>query len=304
MKPHLAVYGHIILDTIIDSPREPGNEEFVGIKDFHVRYGGTGANVAMGAAKLKIPVSLYAFVGNDFPEEYWSELENSGMDLSGVIMVKGKSPRVWVVNTPEGQRGYVFQGVMEHMESYEPMFPRPNVKWVHFSTGRPAYYLPIAERMKKKGKKIGFDPGQEIHYFYDAESLRAMLSHADIFFCNESELDKAMSILGIRDISGILDIVPMIVNTLGSEGSRIITRKGEQRIPVIHANLVDPTGAGDAYRAGFYTGLFRGLDYFEAGLLGSAVASIVIEAHGAQEPLPTMEEVRKRLKSAGYEVKI
>ncbi len=302
----LSVYGHIIVDTILDSPRIPHAEEFVGINDFEVRHGGTGANIAITAARLGTSVSLAAFIGTDFPDDYWKKLEDAGVDMKGVVRKEGKSPKVWIINAGGTQRGYVYQGVMGEIERYELLYaPAVESEWVHFSTGKPAYYLKIGEEAKNNGRKITLDPSQEIHYVYSPEMLRDMLSISDIFFCNESELGKALGMLGLRDEGELLEYVPAIINTLGDRGSRIISEKGEDRVPAIKpARFVDPTGAGDSYRAGFYTGLYHGLDYHDAGLTGAAVSSFVIENRGAQDFLPTLEMVRERLKRSGYEVDI
>ncbi len=304
--PFLSVYGHIIVDTIIDAEKVPGNEEFVGIEGFHMRYGGTGANIAMGAAKLGTPVALISFVGSDFPEDYWKKMEHAGIDLSGVVKKEGKSPRVWIINTPKGQRGLVYQGVMGEMEGYELIYePAKDSEWVHFSTGRPKYYLKIGKELRNMGKKMGFDPSQEIHYVYSKEYLKDMLSLSDIFFCNESELSKAVEILGLKNAEELLDYVPVVVNTLGEKGSRIISEKGVEEIRAIEPlRFVDPTGAGDSYRAGFYTGLYRGLDYYESAIVASAVSSFVIENPGAQDYLPTLDMVMERIKKSGYEVSL
>ncbi len=302
----LSIYGHIIVDAIIESSKIPDNEEFIGIDDFEIRYGGTGANLAMAAARLGVPVSLASFVGTDFPGNYWERLESAGIDLSGVVRKEGKSPRVWIINTPNGQRGLVYQGVMANMGNYELLYePAMESKWVHLSTGRPEYYYKIGKEAKSQGKRIAFDPSQEIHYVYSEETLRNMLSISDIFFCNESELSKALGMLGLKDEGELLDSVPIIVNTLGEKGSRIITEKGEERIPAMKpARFTDQTGAGDAYRAGFYAGLYHNLSPYESGLVGSAVSSFVIENRGAQDFLPTLDMVRKRLETGGYEVSL
>ena len=296
----LAVYGHAIMDTIIESPRVPDNEEFTGIDAYYIRYGGTGANIAMAAARLGVPVALHAFVGEDFPEDYRKRLEGEGIDLSGLVVKEGKSPRVWIMNTPEGQRGLVFQGVMGEMDGYEREYPADGTEWVHISTGRPDYNLDIARYARKHGVSVSFDPGQEIHYVYRSEDLRAMLSLSDIFFCNESELQRALSMLKMKDAMELLDTVPVVINTMGERGSRIIREGSEERVPAMPADVVDPTGAGDAYRAGFYRALFKGLDHYHAALFASAAASISIEGYGAQEPAPDTDEVIKRLNKAGY----
>lgn len=302
----LSVYGHIIVDVIMESARVPDNEEFIGIDGFEIRHGGTAANIAMAAARLGIPVSLASFIGTDFPEDYRKKLESAGIDLSGMVEKHGQSPRVWIINTPEGQRGLVYQGVMGNMQNYELLYsPAMESEWVHFSTGNPDYYHKIGKEAKSMGKNIALDPSQEIHYVYSKESLRKMLSISDIFFCNESELSKALFTLNLRNETELLDYVPTIVNTLGDKGSRIITGKGEERVPAIPpARFADQTGAGDSYRAGFYAGLYRNLDFYESALLGSAVSSFVIENRGAQDFLPDMGMVRERLKNAGYEVDV
>ena len=302
----VSIYGHIIVDAILDAPRIPEREEFIGIGDFHIRYGGTGANLAMASAKLGVPVALASFVGTDFPEDYMERMKKAGIDLSGVVEKEGKSPRVWIINTPDGQRGLVYQGVMANMGDYELLYgPAMGSEWVHLSTGRPDYYFKIGKEAKTQGKRIAFDPSQEIHYVYSEESLRKMLSISDIFFCNESELSKAVKMLGLRDENGLLDYVPVVVNTLGEKGSRIITEKGEEEVPAMEpSRFADQTGAGDSYRAGFYAGLYRGLSLYESGLIGSAVSSFVIENRGAQDYLPTIDMVRKRLEASGYGVEL
>ncbi len=303
----LAVYGHAIMDTIIESPKAPENEEFTGIDGYYIRYGGTGANIAMAVARLGVPVALHAFVGTDFPEDYRKRLENEGVDISGLVVKEGMSPRVWIVNTPEGQRGFVFQGVMGKMDEYERVYPADGTEWVHISTGRPEYNIDIAKYARKKGMYVSFDPGQELHYVYDREHLQEMLELTHIFFCNEAEMEKVKEIMGYRCEDQILDTgIFAAIKTMGEKGSFIIQEGGnsegkpvvvKQKIDALRPEkVVDTTGAGDAYRGGFYAGRYDGKDVFDSAILGSAVASIAVEGHGAQEPLPTPEMLVERLK--------
>jgi len=93
----------------------------------------------------------------------------------------------------------------------------------------------------------------------------------------------------------LLRFASVVIVTMGSKGSVAYTREGLVRIPrVPPTRVVDVTGAGDAYRAGFYAGLSRGYDVRRCGILGSTVASFVVEAKGTQTNLPTWTQLLRR----------
>ena len=93
----------------------------------------------------------------------------------------------------------------------------------------------------------------------------------------------------------MLSYVNLIVNTLGGEGSRIITDDDEVLVNAISPDsVVDTTGAGDGFRAGFYAGLSRSLPLEECAWMGAATASFVVESTGAQSVMPTWEMVQRR----------
>jgi adenosine kinase len=91
-----------------------------------------------------------------------------------------------------------------------------------------------------------------------------------------------------------------IVTTLGEMGSRIRTQDRQTEVPVVKAKeVVDPTGAGDAYRAGLIKGLIRGENMERCALMGSVCASFAIERYGTQEYHFTQEQFDQRLDAAG-----
>jgi len=89
-----------------------------------------------------------------------------------------------------------------------------------------------------------------------------------------------------------------IIVTMGELGSRVYTPDGEIRIPAAKAKqVVDPTGAGDAYRGGLISGLLRGKDIEESARMGSACASFAVECYGTQSYIFTAKEFEERMKT-------
>ncbi|MCE5295799.1 MAG: carbohydrate kinase family protein [Euryarchaeota archaeon] len=297
-SPFLCVYGHTNLDHIMSLEEFPPKNTSVNILEKRRYFGGTAANVATIAASLGVPTALASFVGTDLPMEFKRLMERSGVDLSDLKTVDGyETPTVWIVSdSRHDQIAFVYQGPMGVMDRFEIVTDMAEkADHVHIMTGRPDYYLKVMRKIKGTVKGIGFDPAQEIHHVWDAERFREACSLSGYFFCNQSELLTAQRYLGVASPEEMLDVVPMIVNTIGSKGSVIYTKEGKVEIPAIGSKtIIDTTGCGDAYRAGFYAGLFRGLDLRECGIMGSAAASFVIEQRGSLTNVPNWDAVVER----------
>ena len=139
-----------------------------------------------------------------------------------------------------------------------------------------------------------FDPGQTIPDF-SGEELRFGIAGAMMFTSNDYELELVKKKTGLSD-DDILEQVKVLVTTLGARGS-VIRQKNAAPIEVpasIQDTLMDPTGAGDAYRAGFATGLVHDLPLKECGQIAVCTSSYVIEQIGTQAHSFTMEDFRER----------
>jgi sugar/nucleoside kinase (ribokinase family) len=296
--PFLCVYGHTNLDYIMSLEEFPPKNTSVNILEKRRYFGGTAANVATIAASLGVPTALASFVGTDLPMEFKRLMERSGVDLSDLKTVDGyETPTVWIVSdSKHDQIAYVYQGPMGVMDRFEIVTDMAETAdHVHIMTGRPDYYLRVMRKVKGVVKGISYDPAQEIHHVWDAERFREACSLSGTFFCNQSELLTAQRYLGVVSPEEMLDVVPMIVNTKGSKGSVIYTKEGKVEIPAIESKtVIDTTGCGDAYRAGFYAGLFRGMGLRECGIMGSAAASFVIEQRGSLTNVPNWDAVVER----------
>ncbi len=298
VKNYLGAFGHVVLDYIVTVPRLPRPNTSIQILDRQRYFGGTAGNLARAAAHLGLKTSLASFVGPDFPEDYWTALEDEGVDLRDLQKIPSHTtPTAWVFSDRDGdQMAIIDQGPMKDAGRRAVLrHSVRDVELVHLGTGRPEYYAKVADYARELDRTVSFDPSQEIHYVYNRRLFRRLMARADYFFGNEAEIAAAKRFMRVTSTEGLLDHAPVVVATLGARGSLVFARGQRIRIPRVRPRrVVDVTGAGDAYRAGFYAGLAHGYDLRRCGILGSAVASFVVEAKGTQTNLPTWTQAVQR----------
>lgn len=298
-KNFLGVFGHVAIDTICSVRRFPKANTCEAVLDRRTEYGGTAGNLAVFAANLGVKTAIGSFVGDDFPSSYLMKFEKLGIDLTDLVVVEGErtSSIIMVSDGLHQQIGFVDQGVMLKQDRMKLLkHAIDTARIVHVGTGRPGYARKISKYANEAGKVVAFDPAQEIHYVYDAVEFSKVIRQAHIFFCNESELNVALDYLDMEKPDDILSIVDTVVITLGKRGSKIL-QDGEDEIdlPVCKPKrVVDTTGAGDAYRAGFYAGLDHGFGMEKCGMIASACASFAVENFGGQANPPSWDAVWKR----------
>ncbi len=255
-----------------------------------VVWGGTAANIARHAGGLGVPVRLWSRVGADFPLAWRDALAADGVDLAYLdIDPAGSTPTCFVLTDLVDQQAYAMdQGPMATMAAHPPT-PRlveglgPG-DWLHVATGDPKAYERLMEHARGQGLSVAFDPGQELRFLYDARAFERLMERADVLFCNDAELQVAYNLLGYADPEQLLDHVDAVVVTHGSRGASL---HRSRRKPVhLPANpvprVVDPTGAGDALRAGWYAALRRGQDFEGALRWGQAAGAAKVQVAGPQ----------------------
>ncbi len=293
--PFLTVYGHVTVDQIISIDRflEPGITADALSKK--TTLGGTGPNIAVAAAKLGCPTALSAFIGPDFPAGYLRFMEDSGLIMDEVKVLDDQETSTCVIinDREHVTRVFFFQGPQGHADDLgiRLIDMASRSRKVHFCTGQPSYYISIMDDIN--GPDVALDPAQEVHHVWDADLVRKAIPLADSLFCNELEAETICRYLGL---DSVLDAdVPLVVETLGDKGS--MARIGDEtvRIPAVPADRVmDVTGAGDTYRAGFYSALYRGYDVPEALTIAASVSSFVVAEVGALTGLPDWDTALER----------
>jgi adenosine kinase len=151
----------------------------------------------------------------------------------------------------------------------------------------------LIDKCRLANVKFFFDPGQQI-IMLSPEDLRAGVAGATALFANDYELQLITERTGWSE-RDILEKTPLIVVTLGEKGTRLVTKDGEETVPAVTLDsVVDPTGAGDAHRAGFAAGYVRRLPNTICARLANVVASFAVEMRGTQTHRFTLEDVAVR----------
>jgi len=296
-KPFLTVYGHVTIDQIASVGKFPDINETVDIIDKKTSLGGTGTNIAMTAAKLGVPTALCAFVGMDFPERYRREMEDCGLIMDEFSAVdRYETSQATVVNTPDLKQKVIFyQGPQGFASKIGKDLTSNAIKSqrVHFCTGEPDYYIHILGIIRGEGPSIAIDPAQEVYRLWPREKLDKALSMSDSLFCNAFEAKIIEDRLGL---SSVFDVdKSLVVRTDGADGSTAKIGEDIVKIPCIKGECTaDPTGCGDSYRAGFYSGLYHGYSVRDSLVLASAVSSFTIEKVGALSNTPKWDQVEER----------
>jgi sugar/nucleoside kinase (ribokinase family) len=258
----LVVAGHANIDRILRVDGLPVSERTVPIREERAELGGSAATLARIAARAGVRTGLLTRVGPDFPPGFRAALHREGVNLTGVEVVPGtRSPSCYIVEDAHGhQFTLIHQGPMgSARDARIPVRLLRSTCWLHLTTGDPDFQLRLKEAARHAGVRIAVDPAQEIHYRWRAPRLSRLLEGAEILFGNDGEVRRIMHMLSVDRVSKLLDLVPLVVVTHGARGVSAHARTGVVRVPAARLRrLRQVTGAGDAFRGGFYGAFFGG----------------------------------------------
>jgi adenosine kinase len=257
------------------------------VDDLEVRRGVVAANIAFGMANLGQKPLLVGSVGEDFVD-YRSWLERHGVDCHAVHVSETRHTARFVCTTDSdhAQIATFYAGAMSEAREIElgPIAARADgLDLVVVSPNDPEAMLRHTDECRARGLPFAADPSQQLAWM-DGESIRQLIDGATYLFTNEYEAALTEKKTG-WSAEEIDERVQTRVITKGRHGAVVVT-KGEAPIQVTAAREVrkaDPTGVGDAFRAGFLTGLAWGLDHRRCAEVGSMLATYVIETVGTQE---------------------
>lgn len=271
----LAFFGHVNIDVSIRVPRMPrvGSVNATNVTE---NFGGTAGNFAIVANTLGLKFDLYSAVSPRTHSDYLEYLKSSGIDTDHIDQMKDSyGPVCYIPSDGDEQIAYIFQGPMDEWSPASTFNDSVKYDWVHFSTGPPKSYLKVFDHIGDS--LVAFDPGQEIHYRYDAETTSKFIKRANMFIGNKAEYDKLMEITGWTD-EKIKASMETVIITKGTGGVTAYHKGRELSYSVLPATAVhDTIGAGDSFRAGLYSGMMNGLDLEDSILAGIVVASKAVE---------------------------
>lgn len=296
---HLMTYGGRFSDSLVVEELDKLSLSFL-VNDLEIRRGGCGPNICFGLARLGVTPVLVGAAGDDFAE-YRSWLERHGVDCASVrISETAHTARFVCTNdTTMAQLASFYPGAMSEARLVElaPIVARVGApSYVLVGPDDPDGMLRHTRESLQRGYPFISDPGQQLA-FSGGEMIRELVDGAAILFSNEYESHLIEQKTGWSGAE-ILDRVGIHVTTLGKEGARIL-RKDEPAIEVkaCLVEAVEPTGVGDAFRAGFLAALAWELDLERAAQVGCALAAYVVETVGTQEYSFTSPQFLERFRS-------
>ncbi|MEU9703241.1 carbohydrate kinase family protein [Streptomyces sp. NPDC047981] len=283
---HLMTFPGRFADQLVADQLHTVSLSFL-VDNLDIRRGGVGPNICFGMGQLGGNPILVGAAGYDF-DEYRAWLDRHGVDTGSVRISEVLHTARFVCTTDKdhNQIGSFYTGAMSEARQIELKAVADRVgglDLVLIGADDPEAMLRHTEECKTRGIAFAADFSQQIARM-DGDEIRTLLDGATYLFSNEYEKGLIESKTGWSD-EEILGRVGHRVTTLGSRGVRI-ERAGEASIEVGCAEeeaKVDPTGVGDAFRAGFLTGLSWGVSLERAAQVGCMLATLVIETLGTQE---------------------
>lgn len=243
--------------------------------------GGVAANIAYTMRLLGGEPLILATVGTDFGD-YRRWLEAQGLRTDQIIEIADELTATFFVSTDldHNQIANFYTGAMGHARHYS-LADRglTDASLVLISPNDPVAMLNFAQECKQLGIPFAYDPSQQIARL-SGEDLHASIPGAAYLMCNEYELAMVQSKTG-WDLDGIRSRVETLVLTLGKRGS--VLYRGDEAIEIPAAppaHIDDPTGAGDAYRGGFFAARMAGLPLDVCGKVGSLCSVYALENMG------------------------
>ena len=294
----LLVIGHTALDYIIQVEKFPVANTATTIENMKNFHGGAAANVAMVGASLGLKTSLVSAVGANFLDsDYHMKMKGLNINTDSMIMVEDEeTPTAFVVTDKnQDQIFYFYWGAGKNFKKTKaPKIAINNAEAVHLATGSPHFNCASGIMAREENKIVSFDPGQDLH-MYNTKNLEKVIKNCTILFGNHHEIERILKSLAI-DISGLKELGPeIVVKTCGEDGSIVYSNDEKIRIDPIYRPAIDPTGAGDSYRAGFLYSYLNGNSLENCAKFASSVSSFIVEKEGCQTNIPRYEEVKDRM---------
>ena len=258
------------------------------------RFGGTAGNIAYNLALLGEKPVILATGGRDFgPYQHW--LTELNLPLKGIRLIEAEFTSGAYITTDlaDNQITGFNPGAMNYQSEYQFDGVNAQESLAIIAPGNLPDMLTYSRRYKEMGLPYIFDPGQSIPAWGPVE-LREMATGALALIMNDYEQEMFRQKTGLAE-GDLKNLVTALITTKGEEGSELIGPQGQEAIPAAKPRLVkDPTGAGDAYRAGLIKGLTLGLPWATAALMGATLASFAVEQAGTQEHRIPLSEFWRR----------
>lgn len=292
-------FGALNADRLFKVNKIAAAEEESFVTGYEVTSGGSAANTTVGLARLEFKTGFIGKVAVDREGKMLLEdFRKEGVDVGGVVRSKqGRSGTVMGFVDERGERAlYVDPGVNNSLAMDEiDMEYASRAKFIHLTSFVGDKPLQAQKRLLKKlpeNVKVSFDPGS-LYAKLGLTGLKKVIAETYVFMPNQGEL---VQLTGKSDYRAgsqfMLDKgVSVVCVKLGSRGCYVTDGSCSHLVEPFKVNVVDTTGAGDAFCAGFLYGLLKDRSLYDCGRIGNYVASRCITMMGARTGLPKLRDL-------------
>ena len=298
----ILVSGSLAYDRILDFPGKfsdsilPDKIHNLNVSFFvpemKESFGGCAGNISYGLALLGQEPLIIARGGNDFAE-YNAWLQKNAIATGSIeIDLELRTATATILTDSEDNQISSFYAVANG-KAYSKKIPHADFATI--SPGNPEDIRTLPEVFRSRNIPFMFDPGQSLPVL-SGDDLKNGIEGAKVLISNDYELSLIKEKTGWNE-KEILAHAEMLITTFGEKGSRVQTKTDMTEVKAAQPkNVSDPTGAGDAYRAGFLAGLAGGFAPKTCAQMGAIAACYTVEREGTQTHSFTKEEFEERYK--------
>lgn len=309
MKTEVLTSGYVSMDHIIkiDTPAKVGFTSIVKNRsNAQIFYGGCSVNIAYALCRLGVCAKPVLRVGGDYESNGFKKfLQEGSVPLDGITELPEEATSVcYLIQDNNNDHITIF-----YPGAMDGKYARPladelfaDVKLGVITVASRQDNEEFFAKCRKHKVPVVFGMKDDFNAFPEA-FLKQLLQGSKIIFTNEVERKMIEDMYGLKDITEIFEIgkVEIIVNTLGREGSVCYIREGKkvrkEKIGICKVErVVDATGSGDAYMAGFIYGYLHGCQPEECCKLGGTLSSFILQAEGCCTNVPTERQLLEKVK--------
>ena len=289
-KLPIVITGSLAYDHIMTFPDKFGNHILpdkvhmlnisFSVDTLNTDFGGTAGNIAYNLALMGEKPAIYATAGNDFLD-YKTKLQSLSLPLDDIkILDDEKTAQAFITTDLADNQISAFHGGAMYRAHEHPLILIQKSLVIIAPNGSEAM-IDHAKYCQKHNIQFIFDPGQAFAAL-TADQLVKSAHHSLALTLNDYEWQLWKEKTSLSE-SGTLNVTGAIIVTMGDKGCRIVTRNETFELPAVTGlQVVDPTGSGDAFRAGLLYGFSRGWNFKKSAQTATVLASFCVEKQGTQ----------------------
>jgi sugar/nucleoside kinase (ribokinase family) len=281
-KLDVLALGTCNIDFLMNVTRFASADDEVDIENLNISMGGSAANFAMKTSRLGLNTGIMARIGKDHYGQYIrTQFNKENIDTEQLISIDERTGMAFISVDPQGERSiYTFMGANSNFKLNKKDIQLIKRSEILHITGM---YTEVVEEASKHANKLSINPGS-LMSSYGMEKLENILKNTEILFLNKKEVT-LLTGKNFEDGANLLvdTGIPMVVVTMGRDGSKVYTANEEIEYHSKDVKVLDTTGAGDSFAAGFINAFHKKKDIIECLKYGDESAKQCITKIGSIE---------------------